>query len=115
MEFGKSHEAGLPFHARRQIWHPRPSRAFPAPCPRWLGLQLAYAEAAAVAAFAICQVTNMEDPGEVRGLALPRLRMAVSGQTCVATSAEAVLSVRGVWGGSGCERSRRLTSNIRLL
>ena len=32
MEFGKSHEAGLPFHARRQIWHTRPSRALPTSC-----------------------------------------------------------------------------------
>ena len=31
MEFGISREAGLPFRARRQIWHPRPSRAFPIP------------------------------------------------------------------------------------
>jgi hypothetical protein len=48
-------------------------------------------------------------------LARPRLKMAVSGRTCEATSAEAGMSVLEVWGGSGCGRSRRLTSNIRHL
>jgi hypothetical protein len=57
----------------------------------------------------------MEDPEDPGGLALPRPRMAVSGQTCEATSAGAALSVLEVWGGSGCGRSQRLRSNIRHL
>jgi hypothetical protein len=55
----------------------------------------------------------MEEPGGLGGPALPRLKMAVAGQTCGVMSAEVAPSALEGWGGSGCEPSPRSTSSIR--
>jgi hypothetical protein len=57
----------------------------------------------------------MEEPGGLGGPALPRLKMAVAGQTCGVMSAEVAPSALEGWGGSGCEPSPRSTSSIRHL
>jgi hypothetical protein len=71
----------------------------------------------AAAVSAICRVTNMAvpvDPGDFAPRAQPQTK-PVSEQTGGVTSVEAARSSRAARGDSGYERSRRLTSKMKLL
>jgi hypothetical protein len=77
----------------------------------------AVAVVVAAAVSAICRVTNMAvpvDPGDFAPRAQPQTK-PVSEQTGGVTSVEAARSSRAARGDSGYERSRRLTSKMKLL